>query len=341
MTGNTRSMARNNTGWLIACAVVTAAAACAVVLSGALLAAPPAAPPAAPAERARVFVTAGASALVDQGLAAAAPTGAEVKAFQEVPSPGLRFVANVAQATTAPWVDSNASRFQRGMRQVAYPKLAAGAASLAAAEAFTFGAEVILSPEPADVEELGKMLQFLKANEAPRLPILANIGVVDSQSPLMGEVLNLLSRRNLLYRVVAKPDRALDLTLQLGTPEFPEQMAANPSDFAAHVRAKLGDDKRLVRLYQTSTVIAHLTGDGKTARLYLLSYGGPRRQGAGGGMQAGTRVRVLGRYRPTKVAAYGAPADAALTDVDNPGDATEFTVPAFRTLAIVDLSRTP
>ena len=104
------------------------------------------------------------------------------------------------------------------------------------------------------------------------------------------------------------------------------------------MRAKLGDDKRLVRLYQTSTVIAHLTGDGKTARLYLLSYGGPRRQQATG-LQAGTRVRVLGRYRPTKVAAYGAPADAALTDVDNPGDATEFTMPGFRTLAIVDLSR--
>jgi hypothetical protein len=334
MTGLTRRMPRGNITWLIACAVVTAAASCAVVLSGVLLAAPPA----AAADRARVFVTAAASALVDQGLAAAAPTGAEAKAFQEVPSPGLRFVANVAQATTAPWVDSNASRFQRGMHQVAYTKIAAGAAPLAAAEAFTFGAEAILSPEPADVEELGKMLQFLKANEAPRLPVLANIGVVDSQSPLMGEVLNLLSRRNLLYRVVAKPDRALDLTLQLGSKEFPEQMAANPSDFAAHVRAKLGDDKRLVRLYQTSTVIAHLTGDGKTARLYLLSYGGPRRQSAG--LQSGTRVRVLGRYRPTKVAAYGAPADAAaLADVDNPGDATEFTVPGFRTLAIVDLSR--
>jgi hypothetical protein len=46
----------------------------------------------------------------------------------------------------------------------------------------------------------------------------------------------------------------------------------------------------------------------------------------------------VGRYRPTKLAAYGAPADAALADVDNPGQTTEFTLPGFRTLAIVDLS---
>ena len=82
----------------------------------------------------------------------------------------------------------------------------------------------------------------------------------------------------------------------------------------------------------------YLTGDAKAARLYLLSYGGSRRQQAAGAQQ-GIRVRVLGRYRPLKVAAYDAPADAALIDVDNPGNATEFTIPPLRTLAIVDLER--
>ena len=298
---------------------------------------------AAPGDGTRLFLTTEGASLVQQGLAAAAPTGAAAEGFTAVPSPGIKFVANVSQATTAPWVDSNASRFQRGATKVAYTKLPAGAAPLAAAEAFTFGAEAILTPDAADLEELGKMLTFLKANEAPRLPALANIGVVDSKSPLMDEVLNLLSRRNLLYRVVDKPDRSLDLTLQLGSVDFPESSASNPSDFAARVRAKLGDDKRLVRLYQTSTVLAHLTGNDQAARLFLLSYGGPRRQAAAGPQQ-GIRVRVLGRYRPTKVAAYGAPADAALMDVDNPkdasGEATEFTLPSFRTLCIVDLERT-
>jgi hypothetical protein len=306
--------------------------AAAVMGSTLLISAP--APPSTP----QLFVTPGAGALVTEGLAAAAPTGTEAETFQQVPSPGLRFVANVAQATTAPWIDSNAWRFQRGMRKATYSKLNAGAGPLAAAEAFTFGVDAILNPEAADLEELKKMLRFLKAQEAPRLPAMANIGVVDSQSPILPEILNLLARRNLLYKVVPAPDRSLDLTVQLGSADFPEASAANPSEFAARVRGKLGDDKRLVRLYGTSSVMAHLTGDAKAARLYLLSYGGSRRQQAAGAQQ-GIRVRVLGRYRPLNVAAYDAPVDAALIDVDNPGNATEFTLPPLRTLAIVDLER--
>ena len=287
-----------------------------------------------PADRGRIHLTGPAAALVEQGLAPAAPTGADAAAFQEVPPPGLRFVANVAQSTTAPWIDSNAWRYQRGLRKALYSKLPASAGALAAAEAFTFGVDAILNPDAADLEDLKKMLQFLKAQDRARLPARANIGVVSTPSPAMDEVLNLLSRRNLLYRVVQKPDPSLDLTVQLGSADFPADAAANPSDFAARVRAKLGDDKRLVRIYGTSTVLAHLTGDATAARLYLLSYGGTRRQQ--GAMQQGIRVRVLGRYQPA-FAGYESAAGAALADVDNPGAATEFSLPPFRTLAIVDL----
>ena len=35
---------------------------------------------------------------------------------------------------------------------------------------------------------------------------MANIGIVDDGSPAMEEVLNMLTRRNLLYRVVTAPD---------------------------------------------------------------------------------------------------------------------------------------
>jgi hypothetical protein len=283
-----------------------------------------------------VHVTSTASSLVDQGLAAAAPTGAEAAAFQQVPSPGIRVLPNVARATNLPWIDSNGWRFQRGIRKANYATLPAGSAPLAAAEAFTFNVDAILNPDPADVEELGKMLRFLKILDQPRLPVLANIGVVDDHSPAMSEVLNLLTRRNLLYRVVSAPDRTLDLTVQLGTPDFPAGAAANPNEFAARVRALLGDDKRLVRLYGTSTVIAHLTGDGKHARLYLLGYGGSRRQPSEG--QQAVRVRVLGRYQPAGLAAYGAAPAATLTDLRNPGDSTEFWVPDFNICAIVDLN---
>jgi hypothetical protein len=313
----------------------TALLACAAALATAALSAP-----ADNTDRpSRIYVTAAASSLVDQGLAEAAP--ADSAAFQTVPTPAVRFQTNEAQATTSPWIDSNAWRFQRGISKANYAKLAPGSASLAAAEAFAFNVDAILNPDPADLEPLGRMLRFLKAQQHPPMPAMANIAVVDDHSPAMDEVLNMLTRRNLLYRVVSAPDRKLDLTVQLGTKDFPTEATANPSDFAARVREKLGDDKRLVRLYGTSTVIARLTGDGTHARLYLLSYSRSRgQQGSNqqiGNQPAGIRIRVLGRHRPAQFAAYGAPADAKLSDVENPGNATEFTLPAFNTLAIIDL----
>jgi hypothetical protein len=298
-------------------------------------AAQPAAQPAgAPAKAGRVYVTASAAPLVDQGLAAAAPEGAEAAAFEDVPAPAVRYLPNVARATNIPWIDSNGWRFARGIRKARYATLPPGAAPLAAAEAFVFNVDAILNPDPKDVDELAKMLRFLKALEQPPLPELVNIGVVDNPSPLMGEVLNLLTRRNLLYKVVRAPDRTLDLTVQLGTPDFPMEAAANPYEFAARVRAKLGDDKRLVRLYGVSTVLAHLTGDRTRARLFLLAFGSRRQEVSG---PQAIRARIRGRYRPTRFAGYGAAADATVTDLRHPGDATEFWAPGFNICAVVDL----
>jgi hypothetical protein len=293
-----------------------------------------AAPAAQSAAPSKVYLTAAASSLVEQGLAAAAPTGSDAASYQEIPSPGVRYLPNVARATNVPWIDSNGWRFARGMRKVSYANVPAGSASLAAAEAFVFNVDAIINPDPKDLEDLGKMLRFLKANEQAPLPDLVNIGVVDSPSPLLNEVLNLLTRRNLLYKVVPAPDRTLDLNVQLGTPDFPAEAAANPYEFAARVRAKLGDDKRLVRLYGTSTVVARLTGDKSRARLYLLSFGSRRQQDAGA--QA-IRVRVQGRYQPAKFAAYGGNPEAKVSDVRHPGTTTEFWVPDFNTCAIIDL----
>lgn len=286
--------------------------------------------------RNRIYVTSAASSLVEQGLAAPAPTGAEAAAFKEVPHAGVRSVPTVARATDVPWIDSNGWRFQRGIQKANYSKLPAGSAPLAAAEAFTFKVEAILNPDPVDIEDLGRTLRFLEANDQPPLPALADIGVVDDGSGLMGEVLNMLTRRNLLYRVVSAPERALGLTVQLGTPDFPREAAKNPVEFAARVRAKLGDDNRLLRLYGTSTVIARLTGDGRRARLYLLAFERNRRQPQGPNPQA-IRARLRGRYQPAKFAAYGAPPDAALTDLRHVGNTTEFWVPGFTTAAIIDL----
>lgn len=288
---------------------------------------------------ARIAVTSAAASLVDKGLAKAAPAAAEISAFEEVPAPALRFRIDNARATRAPWVDSNAWRYFRGLSKANYAKLPAGSAPLAAAEAFMFDVDAVLNPDPKDVEPLGTMLEFLQARQQPAMPALANIEVVDDKGPALGEILNLMTRRNLLYRVVPKAQGKLDLTVQIGSKEFPAAEAANPYDFAAKVRDKLGDEKRLIRLYGTQTTIARLTSDGKRARLVLLEYGAARDRNMGGGADQTLRVRLLGKYRPVNFAGFGTKADAKLTDVENPGSTTEFWVPAFTTIAVIDLER--
>ena len=139
-------------------------------------------------------------------------------------------MTNEAQATTAPWIESNALAVPawppKGPLREAARRVPR---RFAAAEAFTFGVDAILNPEPADVPELGKMLRFLKTQPQPSMPAMANIGVVDDESPAMDEVLNMLTRRNLLYRVVPAPDRKLDLTVQLGSKDFPKEAQRTPA----------------------------------------------------------------------------------------------------------------
>ena len=88
-------------------------------------------------------------------------------------------------------------------------------------------------------------------------------------------------------------------------------------------------------------MIAHLTGDDKRARLYVVSdtRGGGRGQGTrgGGGGAQPIRVRLLGHYQPVTFAGYGAAEGAKLLDVENPGNTTEFSVPSFNTLAVIEL----
>jgi len=288
-------------------------------------------------QRTAVYVTPAAASLVEQGLAEPAPTGPEAAAFEDVSAPVVRARPGQAQATEAPWVDSNGWRFHRGVTKARYSKLPAGSAALAAAEAWAYNVDAILDPDPADVEDLAQMLRFLKQQNQVRLPILANVGVVDDGSPAMGEALNLLVRRNLLFKLVPPSDRSLPV-VQLGTPEFAKDAARDPSDFAARVRAKIGDDNRLLRIYGSSTVIARLTADPARTRLCLLAYATNQRRRQGRAQQD-VRIRLVGRMEPIAVAAFGAPPDARPADVEHIENTTEFLVPPFSTIAIVDLRR--
>lgn len=251
-----------------------------------------------------------------------------VEGYTKVPPPNIRMRMNEASATTVPWIDSNASRYMRGVKKAFYAKLPAGSAPLAAAEAFAYGVDAILEPAPDDKQALKTMLEFLQRMDAPRMPMLANIGIVDDASPEMAEVLNLLSRRNLLYRVVTAPDPKLDLNIRIGSEQYPRDAVKNPNDFAARVREKLTDDERLVRLFNTYTVIVNLTGENGRARLHVLNYA--RRPAKD------IRVRVLGEYKQVKLH-EAADATMAAQDIVIADRGTEFTIPQIATYAVIDL----
>ena len=251
-----------------------------------------------------------------------------VDGYQKVPPPNIQMRMNEASATTVPWIDSNAWRFMRGVSKAFYAELPAGTAALAAAEAHAWGVDAVLQPSPEDRDRLNAMLDFLKRVEAPRMPVRANVGILDDKSDELPEVLNLMSRRNLPYKVVAAPDKKLDLNIQIGSAQYPRDAVKNPSDFAARVREKLTDEKRLVRLFNTYTVLVNLTGEGGKSRLYLVNYSKrPVKD---------VRVRVLGAYKDVKLA-EASDASMAAKDILVAGGATEFTLPQIVTYAVVDL----
>jgi hypothetical protein len=157
---------------------------------------------------------------------------------------------------------------------------------------------------------------------------MANIGVIDDGSAETGELMNLLTRRNLLYRIVGAPDSKLDLNVRIA--DYPKTETGNPALVAQKIRAQLGDDKRLVRLYGSEVVIARLVGNGDRARLHLLNYSGRP--------VSGLRVRVRGNWARQEARGYGEP-QLELRDVSADGDATEFTVPEMSTYVAVDLAR--
>jgi hypothetical protein len=146
--------------------------------------------------------------------------------------------------------------------------------------------------------------------------------VIDDGSDTMGEVLNLMARHNLLFRVVAAPDPKYDLNIHIS------EDAANPYEFAMKIRRRLTDEKRLLRIFGSNLVLVRLTGEGPAARIHLLNYGSaPVR---------GLRVRVLGSYPHGKVAAFEHP-DAVLEDYAVEEGATEFTISQLGPYAVVDL----
>jgi hypothetical protein len=249
-------------------------------------------------------------------------TAIDVAKLTKLAKPGVQYRMNQAAATSVPWIDANGWRLARDPKRTYYYDVSPETVAIAMAEPYSRDAAAVIH---GDLASFGRMLAFLKRIDRPAMPAMANIGLIDDGSEIMGEALNLLARRNLLFRVVKSPDPKLDLNLKPTVKE-----AADPFTYAKDVRQKLGDDKRLVRLYGSEVVLANLTGDGGKARLYLINYSNRK--------VTGLRVLVRGAYAKAALAVFGVDNTAA-ADLQSEGGATEFTVPEMGPFAVVDLTK--
>jgi hypothetical protein len=263
------------------------------------------------------------------GFKATPLTEAELAARTRLSVPRIAPRSGVASPTRAPWVDANGWRLVRKSGEKFYYELPRGRAALAAAEAFAYDADAVLKIDPADLADFGKMMNFLQRIPQREMTAVADLAIVDDGSTLAGEVMNLLSRRNLLYRVVTAPAPQFKINIQLGAKEYPREDAADPSAFALKIRRQLGDENRALRVYGSEVVISRLTSDGRRARLHLLNYGGR-------GIE-GLRVRVRGAYAKAEAAVFDV-GQTQISDYLVTDGATEFTLARLTTYAIVDLT---
>jgi hypothetical protein len=243
--------------------------------------------------------------------------------------PGIKARADRASATRSPWVDANGWRFLRHPEgQYVYDGLPAGRAALAAAEAYAYGADAVLKIDPADLESLGKMMTFLAQLPANELPDVADLAVVDDGSGPLGEVLNLLVRRNLFFRAVKAPDPNFRVNVKLGTKEYPMKEAGEPSALALKIRRQLTDEERTLRIFGSEVVIARVTGDDTRLRVHLLNYGGRDVEGL--------RIRLRGE-RPEGEAHVAGTGRGPLPERAVVDGGTEFTVPRLGSYGVVDI----
>lgn len=245
-------------------------------------------------------------------------------------APRVLYRANEASATRAPWIEANGWRILRSPERTFLYRVKGDAAAISAAEAFTYGAKALISADPPGEQAFARMLDFLKAVPHVDLPPVADFGVIDDQTDTTGELLNLLTRSNLLFKLEKSPDPAFAVNVKIGTKEYPLDDAQNPSLLSHRIRAEIGDDHRSLRVYGSEVVVARLLASGNRARVLLLNYSGRP--------VLGLRVRIKGAYAEAEPRVFGLDR-VSLADVLRDGAATEFTVPEIRTFAVIDLRR--
>jgi hypothetical protein len=250
--------------------------------------------------------------------------------FLKIPTPSVNFRISNASATREPWVDSNGWRFLRQPDGHFYENAPGKSVALAAAEAYVYRAHVLIETDEAGLTAFATMLRFLSSLGENDLPPRCNFEYVDDGSSASGEFMNLLIRSNLLFKIEKSQESGKDITVALGSPQYPASEAGNPKLLAEKVRANVTDEKRLLRIYGSYLVIGRLAGDTSHSRLFLLNYGAER------GDVHGVRVRILGRF-PRQTFQQSPSPGVKLLDYATAKDATEFTIPDLTTLAVVDL----
>ncbi len=257
----------------------------------------------------------------------------ELEKREKLPTPKIAGRGNIASATRRPWIDANGWRLIRNPAGRYYYDLTGTAQRgnpipLAIAEAFAYRADAIVKINPADLEQAADALRFLRELPVESYPAIADIGVIDDGSAEMGEVMNLFTRRNLLFVPVRQPSKDYRLNIKLGTKDFPVSDAADPSEFALKIRRQMGDDNRTLRIYGSETVIARYTGDSRGFRLHLLNYSGRQIDGL--------RIKLL---RASLDGLHAWSLGTGAITVDTPvaeKGAVEFTIPIMGAYAVID-----
>jgi hypothetical protein len=265
------------------------------------------------------------------GLEATPLAPADLASRDELLAPGIEHRVDLVSATRSPWLAANGWRVLRHAQGRYKYTVTPGAAALAVAEAFAYRADAVVSIEPSDVTGFGRMLSFLRQLPgAASQQAVADFGVVDDGSEEMGEVMNLLVRRNLLFEVLAAAASRYRINVVVGGNGYSREDIADPSEFALRIRHRLTDAARTIRIYGSEVVICRVTGDAEGVRLHLLNYGGREIQGL--------RVRVGGGFRGRDAQVFGL-GSVALEEFVVDESASEFSIPRMTTYAVVDLIR--
>jgi hypothetical protein len=266
-----------------------------------------------------------------KGVAGMTIEAADPQKAVKLQAPAVEYRVDQASASRAPWLDSNGWQFLRQPQARFFYDVKGAGAALAAAEAFSYGANALVATDAAGLKPFAQMVEFLRGLGGAAMPAVADIGFVDDGSDVSGEVMNLMLRHNLLFQIVPAPDRRLKLNVRIGSKEYPAADAQDPGAMTQVVRSNLTDERRSLRIYGSAVVVARLTGEGGHIRVQLLNYAGAARK------VDGLRLRVLGSYPKHQLAAAGSPG-AQLLDYTVDKDATEFTLPELKTFAVIDLS---